>query len=521
MVGGVSAGSRIACLWVPCFVAGAVERCEPALMDRPLMVVRGTPPAGRVVEANSAARERGVTPGMTETEARTRCPEVVSRPLVPEQVTSAQHALLEAALAVSPRVEDAAPGLVYADVTGLRRLVGDDFTVGERLVSQARAVGLSARVGIAGSRPAARVAVRTGTTRVVVVEPGREEAVLTGAPVSALDLPREVEAVLARWGVGTVGELARLPREGLAARLGPAGLRAHDLASGRDPDPFRSWVPPPGWEEHQELDWEVQDLETLSTLLRRVLERLATRLTAAHLAADVLHVELRLCGGVRERRTLALAHPTREPGLLLTLVRSELQARPPHAPVTGIGVHARAVRVVSTQSRLGTPPSPQRRDLATLTVRLAELVGAERVGSPRLLDSHRPDAVVLVPFDGGLEEGPESRAARRLPARACGEPEPGRGRACVRGEPTLVLRRCRPPVAVEVTVAEDRPLILRRGDAVHRVTAHAGPWRTSGEWWDREAWARDEWDVLLEDGTLCRLAHDRVTDTWTLDGIYD
>jgi protein ImuB len=518
VVGGVSSGFRIACLWVPCFVAAAVERCEPALVGRPLVVIRGTPPAGRVVEANPAAREQGVVPGMTETEARTRCPAVVSRPWLPEQVTAAQHALLEAALAVSPRVEEAAPGLVYADVAGLQRLVGDDCVVGERLVSQARAVGLPARVGIAGSRPAARVAARTGRMRVVVVEPGHEEAVLSGAPVSALDLPPEVEAVLTRWGVRTVGELARLPREGLAARLGPAGLRAHDLAVGRDPDPFQPWTPPPGWEERQELDWEVQDLETLSALLRRVLERLTTRLTAAHLAADVLHVELRLASGARERRALALAHPTQEPAPLLGLVRRDLQARPPAAPVTGVGVSARAVRVVPAQSQLGMPPPPRRRDLATLTVRLAELVGTERVGSPRLLDSHRPDAVGLAPFEGE----PESQAAGRVAgANASRKSGPGREQVGRRDEPTLALRRYRPPVTVEVTVAEDRPLTLRRGEVVHRVTAHAGPWRMSGEWWDRGAWARDEWDVLLEDGTLCRLAHDRVTGAWTLDGVYD
>jgi protein ImuB len=54
-----------------------------------------------------------------------------------------------------------------------------------------------------------------------------------------------------------------------------------------------------------------------------------------------------------------------------------------------------------------------------------------------------------------------------------------------------------------------------------RVVAGAGPWRVSGEWWDAHGWARDEWDLLLHDGTLCRLAHDRVTGAWMLDGIYD
>jgi protein ImuB len=54
-----------------------------------------------------------------------------------------------------------------------------------------------------------------------------------------------------------------------------------------------------------------------------------------------------------------------------------------------------------------------------------------------------------------------------------------------------------------------------------RVRTCAGPWRISGEWWDARGWARDEWDVALTDSTLCRLARDRLTGDWYLDGVYD
>ncbi len=54
-----------------------------------------------------------------------------------------------------------------------------------------------------------------------------------------------------------------------------------------------------------------------------------------------------------------------------------------------------------------------------------------------------------------------------------------------------------------------------------RVLTCAGPWRLSGEWWDAEPWGRDEWDVELADGLVCRLARDGLRDIWYLDGIYD
>jgi hypothetical protein len=59
----------------------------------------------------------------------------------------------------------------------------------------------------------------------------------------------------------------------------------------------------------------------------------------------------------------------------------------------------------------------------------------------------------------------------------------------------------------------------------------AGPWRSSGAWWKEQSgqlpsgasrpWNRDEWDVALSDGSVCRLFQTRDTDHWFLDGIID
>jgi protein ImuB len=76
-------------------------------------------------------------------------------------------------------------------------------------------------------------------------------------------------------------------------------------------------------------------------------------------------------------------------------------------------------------------------------------------------------------------------------------------------------------VAVE-TDAAGRPATVRGATSAEaRVVTCAGPWRSSGEWGDRRAWARDEWDVALSDGALCRLARDERTGRWALDGVYD
>src|SRR4029450_12487177 len=86
-----------------------------------------------------------------------------------------------------------------------------------------------------------------------------------------------------------------------------------------------------------------------------------------------------------------------------------------------------------------------------------------------------------------------------------------------------VLRRFRPPVPVRVAVERGRPIrvaIDRRGMPGGQVIQAAGPWRTSGAWWDRPThWARDEWDVAMSDGTVCRLLDEG--GQWAMEAIID
>jgi hypothetical protein len=61
------------------------------------------------------------------------------------------------------------------------------------------------------------------------------------------------------------------------------------------------------------------------------------------------------------------------------------------------------------------------------------------------------------------------------------------------------------------------------------VVQAAGPWRTSGGWWSADtgagrrgqSWDRDEWDIALASGIVCRIFQDRTTDCWFLEAIYD
>jgi len=519
-----------ACVFVPWFTVAAEERCDPALREQALVIVTtATMPARRpsgrkrtaprtsiprVVEAGPLAREAGVRPGMTETEAHARCPALVTRALCVEHVNAAHQAMLDAALAVSPRVEDAGAGIVHVDIVGLASLVGDEHAVAERLLRQTSAVGLHSCVGVAGTRTAARIAARMGP-RTVVIPLGHERAALAGVDLGVLDLPARLMDTFVNWGVRTLGDLAGLPRDGVVARLGAEGLAAHEAALGLDGTPFRPYLPPSFWEEAQALDWEIDALDALMRVVERVLERLTARLAAARVLAGELDVHLDLASGQRHARTIVLAHPLGEVHPMLTLISLDLEAHPPGAPITRVVVSASPVAPRVVQPELGSSPSPSVRDLAAVLARLSAVAGVDAIGSPRLLDTHRPDGFTLVPFAPPLVGGGDRRLDETKPT------------ALEEGMPPLALRRLRPPRRAHVELEQEadgcRPARLRvePNTRVERVVVCAGPWRRSGTWWDGQGWARDEWDAALVDGTLCRLVHDRLSDHWFLDGVYD
>ena len=89
--------------------------------------------------------------------------------------------------------------------------------------------------------------------------------------------------------------------------------------------------------------------------------------------------------------------------------------------------------------------------------------------------------------------------------------------------PVVALRRFRVPVPARVRVEDGRPVRVEPGRGLNggRVASAAGPWRTSGAWWEPHNWDRDEWDVSLSDGVTYRLFREREREKWFVEGVVD
>jgi protein ImuB len=439
-------------------------------------------------------------------------------------------ALIGVAAEFSPRYEITGPCDVVVDLSGLARLFGSAHAIAIELQRTAAERDLRIRVAIAGTATAARLLAHGALAEITVVEPGGDAGALAPLPLellSTLAAPTRSEggpgtatdelAAFRKWGLRTLGEIAALPADAVAARLGQAGVNCQRLARGEDPRPLLPAVPEERFEQALDLEWPIEGLEPLSFVLGRLIEPLAAHLDRRGRGAAVLHVRLHLVTRAVHERALQLPAPMKDARTLRTLALLDLESHPPAAAIDRVIVAVDPTPARVLQFSLLTRPLPSPEQISTLMARLSALMGEGRCGSPVEVDSWQPGAFAMKPFSPGSGIG-DPGSARSRSSQSVRSPIPHPQ------SPTMALRRFRIPVPVRVRVEQGRPVrvvIDRRGFGGGGVTRCAGPWRTAGNWWSDGIWDRDEWDVTLGDGATYRVFRDRGSDAWFLDGVMD
>ena len=432
--------------------------------------------------------------------------------------TSNPQALLAVARDFSPRVMQASDIEVLVDVSGLGRLIGEPPEIARQLARAMYDAGLTASVAIAPTQTMARLLATQLPDYPIFRFPDLPVGLLRPLEIvppgmNHRDRARPYE-IFEKWGIATLGDLAALPAAELSSRLGRRGVALQRLARGLDAKPFVPDGETPRYIGRLELEWPIVALEPLSFVFARLLEPLSLLLERADRGAAAVHLELRLTDRSTHTRLLQLPAAMRDPRVLRTLLLLDLES---HAPCTAVDIvtieldpaPARITQFSLLQRAL---PSPE--TLSTLTARLSALIGDSRIGSPELPDTYEPGAFVMTRY------APENPTNRANPANPREPENPG-----TRDPGNLTLRRQRHPPALRVTVEHGRPVHVassKRGMPHGAVVQAAGPWRASGGWWPNEGnWNKDEWDVALASGAVCRIYQDRTTERWFLEAIYD
>ena len=468
--------------------------------------------------------------------------------------------LAEFAYTFSPLVEETAADTVVIDVEGCALRFGSTYELANEIAKQAKVsqefggLGCKVNVALAGN-PDAAIHAAKFCVGVTFTAPGEELTCLGRLPLKALQYSlagveesqaAEILETLNLWGVHTFEQFAALPVAGVSERLGQNGLKLQKLAGGKTNRHLKLKQPDPVFKNSLELEYPISQLEALSFILARLLNQTCASLNAYALATNVLQVELKLENGALHEHKLNLPYPMRDHKVFLKLLLLDTEMRPPPAAVVGVSVNCEPVKPRVLQTGLFIPLAPEPEKLELMLARLARLVGAENVGSPELLDTHRPDAFRVKRFE--LKETKRNRGrSRRQTADSRREKDSGQRSASSNPKFTLGFRRYRPPLRALVQTEQGSPMMIsawNKNKSVYgKVVCAAGPWRTTGEWWRADAWARDEWDVAIESRgqrsevrgqrseidrhagesrqVLYRIYRELRTGTWFVEGIYD
>jgi DNA polymerase-4/protein ImuB len=327
---------KIACLAVPGFALACELADQPDLANAPVALADE---AGlRTVAITPSAARRGVQAGMSLREAIGFCATLTVLESRPARHDRAATACLEAMGSISPLVEEAVPGLVYADLRGLDRLYPSIDAL-ERAIRRRAPVGLRPRLGIAEQKFTAFVAAQAahpGGTQSV----GRADATsfLAARSIQLLPLDHEVVARMQLLGLTTLGALGELPRTAVESQFGRSGGRAWAMARGQDTSTV---IPRSHTErivESIQAEPPLVSQEAVSYSMRQLLGRILRHRAVSGRFVRSLRLHITAEDDRVWSHEQTLKEPSSDVDRLWLVIRTILERTPYPAPVTGLSI---------------------------------------------------------------------------------------------------------------------------------------------------------------------------------------
>ena len=330
-----------ACLLIPSLALQCALAEEPGLPGRP--VALADEDGLRVAEATIEARERGVQAGQPLREAVALCPALTVLEPHPMRVARSAEAMVEVLHAVSPLVEEAASGEVYADLLGTEGLYPRPELLEQALRAEAELrlpAALRPALGIAGARFTARVAAHAaGPGCTLRVADAEAAAFLADRSAALLPLDREAHATRQMLGLTTIGSFATLPRHAIEAQFGVAGGLAWLAARGADPSPVRPrFVPEEQVEERVQAEPPLISREAILRTVEQLLGRAMRQQRAHQRFVRVLRLRVVTEDGRLWQRVQALKEPTGDRERLWVTLRTLLEVADFGGPVAELSL---------------------------------------------------------------------------------------------------------------------------------------------------------------------------------------
>jgi protein ImuB len=318
---------------------------------------------------------------------------------------------------------------------------------------------------------------------------------------------------LVRLGVRTLGELRRLPRDGLARRFDAQVLRELDEAFGLVPAPRRRHASPERFQERVDLAAELEQVEHLEPAFDRLLERMGRFLRVRNAGVERVVVAFAHRDSKPTCLALGRATPCGEPAEWRLLLRERLGRETLRAPVLAVALRTSVVVPLESESDAlpGLATERTQANAWTLLDRLRARLGDEAVNGVCLVPEHRPEAawrrVKPRPARGagaaselGAPAAPKV-AAKNAAAKASSPPvRPRRTGALDRVAPHAYAHSLAPrPLWL---LAAPQRLHVQQGQPCYggMLRFESGPERIESGWWDGRDVARDYYVAVTREG---------------------
>jgi hypothetical protein len=361
-------------------------------------------------------------------------------------------------------------------------------------------------------------------------------------PVSVLEPDPALATLLDGIGVETCAELAALEGESVEVRLGAEGVRLWKLARGDDDRLIFS--PLPRELPHASLEWSdyaLTDTERLLFSVNALLGTVCEKLVERGSLAREMTLDLKLASGTTLTSAVRSGRPTASRKTWLRLARATLERMVLPAGVVGLTLHAAAA--VTDEGNQGDLFDRGFATAAATEAALASL--AEEQGDVVVVPENTAHPLVerrttwvgnrasagargtRADEKRGGKRKAEIHPGSRSPSAGAGPlPVPSLSIASRFPLPDsrLTLYLLPAPRAIETQTEERRdhvlPTAYRDGGAWYRVLSAAGPDRVSGERWG-EAYAREYFRCIIDDGGMVWLYRDARADGWYIHGWWD
>ena len=473
--------ARYLSLWMPRFTCDWLDRHQPGMRLRPVVITTQEKGGLVITGCNLLAARIGVQIGMKLADARALEPQLVAIDDDPIRDHRALEALTEWCERFTPFAALNPPGGVFLDITGCAHLFGGEQALLHRLLGSLQQIGYESYAAIAdtpGSAWAMARYVANPDRAGIVVPAARQTEALAALQVASLRISSQNETALQRLGLRQIGDLYPMKRAALAKRFGAELLLRYDQALGNVAEPISPRQPAVAHTAKELFVEPITTRDAIEASTYRLLETLCHTLHEAGRGARQIELRWWRVDGITDRLEVGTSAPSRAAKHLMRLFAERFDHINPGFGIEGIALSAiRTDVIIATQSDLERQQGTA--DLASFVDCITNRLG--------------PNAVTrFAPAESWLPEHAVSKVspvAKSLPAPKINQPP----------RPLRLLSR---PQRVEVVamLPDEPPVLMRWKGSPHRIVRAEGPERIEPEWWKRGEPSRDYYRVEDQDG---------------------